>query len=88
MNFVCLDTTGYYNFPTQWIVCLHKLCHCFGSGNKTMSLPIKADPDELFAGDPKVNASNWPLTSPLQLSQPLVRGIKVACNGHSVNTLG
>src|ERR1700693_3406439 len=62
-EFLCLDMTRYYNFPAQWIVCLRKLGYCLGSGNKTMSLPIASEPDLLFIGDSKVDASNWTLIS-------------------------
>ncbi len=64
-----------------WIVCPRKQSYCLGSGNKTMSLPVMTDPDYLFIGDSKVNARNRTLISPLQLSQPLVRGIKLRVTG-------
>jgi hypothetical protein len=65
VNFVCLDATRYYNLPTRCIVCLQKLRYRLGGSNKTMRLPIMADPNLLFIGDPKVDASNWALISPL-----------------------
>jgi hypothetical protein len=87
MNFVCLDTTRYYNLPARRIVCLRKLGYCLGCGNNTMSLSVVTDPDLLFIGNSKVDASDCTLISSLQLSQPLVIGIKVASNGDRVNTL-
>ena len=65
VNLVCLDAARYYNLPARRIVCLQKLCYRLGGSNGTMRLPIMADPNLLLIGDPKVDASDWALISPL-----------------------
>ncbi len=47
-----------------------------------MSLTVMSKPDRLVVGDAKVNAHNWSLIAPFQLSQPLVGSIKVSSHGH------
>jgi hypothetical protein len=55
VNLSCVDPARYHDLPTHWILCIGELSYCLGGGNKTMSLPIMADPDQLLVGDSKVD---------------------------------
>lgn len=85
VNFARVDATGQDHLPARWVVRLSKLRDGLRSGDLTMGLPVMADPNELFIGNAKVDSGNGPLVTPLQLSQPLVRGIKAASNRYGVN---